>query len=119
MEESGKWQPAVGTYKPRIEAIMTNENDKLLPMARIPDKNAQLKVTNVRKSQTMFCQRLEKQLVKNSIFQVYKNRKKQVQIEQMSLDLKKEELKKQTAKLTVGKGFEKLIVTNMLKKEMQ
>jgi len=39
-EEKGLWQPAVGTYRPLVDATKVNDQDKLTKIDPEPDRSA-------------------------------------------------------------------------------
>lgn len=58
--EKGKWAPAVGSVRPKFEAISTNESQKLLSISPLPNMDAQNALKNIRIRQTSLCDRLVK-----------------------------------------------------------
>ena len=74
----GKWRPAIGTYEPQYDVTRSNDQEKLLGFTPIPDESPS-KQTKKNKMRTVsLCERLEKKMIRDSIFHVYKLRKQHV-----------------------------------------
>ena len=70
------WEPVVGKYTPKYDAVTVNESEKLNKIDKIKDDKAKKKIQEIKKSSTAICKRYLKKEMEQSPFVVFKNRSK-------------------------------------------
>ena len=115
--EIGRWQPAIGTYEPQFDVTRSNDQDKLLGFTPVPDQTASKHMKKNKMRTVSLCERLEKKMIRDSIFHVYKLRKQQVQKEMEQLLEKKEQLRKLKGQQNIGNAIGNTFVKNMISTE--